>query len=465
MKKIITLIICVATCGTFSQAQWKSEASGFTTPERGLCEMIAVSKNAAWGMAYDKFNPFGAPITEFTRTVDGGNHWTPGTITTLPTDYLIGIAPVTENLCYAITVDAAIQYSKILKTTDGGLTWTVQLSYLYQNGFFGDIYFFNATDGIVYGDPNYGYAVILTTHDGGKHWVRVPATNMPRKMHGEGSYILSGTSVGNSFWVVSSNGRVWKTTDKGLHWVANSTEVTKIDFSNIKMRDVQHGLWGVKDELYKTSDGGITWTEIFPKGKWFTADLAYVPGTASTWVSTGSRHDVSGYGALHGTGSSYSTDDGKTWITIDSGVNHLALDMVSTTVGFTGGFNLDTTHRGVFKYCGPPIGCDQKITNVVTSDLSTTNKNIPVATVYPNPISTSATISFSLTQSQKVSIQIFDETGKLIKTLADEQIQAGTHQLVWNAKDKKGNRVIAGIYFLRMQTGNYTGMKKLVVVR
>src|SRR6059058_835055 len=144
MKKIITLILCVATSSMLSQAQWKSKASGFTVPERGICEMIAVNKNAAWAMAFDKFNPFGAPITEFTRTVDGGNHWIPGTISTLPTDYLIGIAPVTENLCYAITVDAYIRYSKILKTTDGGGTWTVQLSYLYDNGFFGDIFFFNA---------------------------------------------------------------------------------------------------------------------------------------------------------------------------------------------------------------------------------------------------------------------------------------------------------------------------------
>ena len=84
---------------------------------------------------------------------------------------------------------------------------------------------------------------------------------------------------------------------------------------------------------------------------------------------------------------------------------------------------------------------------------------------YPNPFSNSATISFSLAQSQKVSIRIFDMTGRLIKTLADAQMEAGTHQLVWNARDEKGNEVSSGLYFLRMQTGNYVETKKLSVLK
>jgi flagellar hook assembly protein FlgD len=53
--------------------------------------------------------------------------------------------------------------------------------------------------------------------------------------------------------------------------------------------------------------------------------------------------------------------------------------------------------------------------------------------------------------------------GRLIKVLADAQMQAGTHQLVWNAKDEKGNAVVAGIYLLKMQTGNYVETKKISV--
>jgi hypothetical protein len=84
---------------------------------------------------------------------------------------------------------------------------------------------------------------------------------------------------------------------------------------------------------------------------------------------------------------------------------------------------------------------------------------------FPNPLSNSTTISFSLDQPQKVSICIFEMNGRLVKILADAQMQAGTHQLTWSAKGEKGNTVSAGIYFLRMQTGNYVETRKLVVVK
>jgi len=44
-------------------------------------------------------------------------------------------------------------------------------------------------------------------------------------------------------------------------------------------------------------------------------------------------------------------------------------------------------------------------------------------------------------------------------------MQVGTHQLVWNARDEKGNAVVAGIYLLKMQAGNYTETKKVIVVK
>ncbi len=44
-------------------------------------------------------------------------------------------------------------------------------------------------------------------------------------------------------------------------------------------------------------------------------------------------------------------------------------------------------------------------------------------------------------------------------------MQAGNHQLTWNARDEKGNAVVTGIYLLKMQAGNYTETKKVSVVQ
>ncbi len=86
-------------------------------------------------------------------------------------------------------------------------------------------------------------------------------------------------------------------------------------------------------------------------------------------------------------------------------------------------------------------------------------------TIAPNPFSNYTAISFSLPQSQKISITIFDMNGRLIKTLADAEMQTGTHQLTWNASDEKGNAVVAGMYVLKMHAGNYVETKKIVIVK
>ena len=55
--------------------------------------------------------------------------------------------------------------------------------------------------------------------------------------------------------------------------------------------------------------------------------------------------------------------------------------------------------------------------------------------------------------------------GRLMKTLADEQMQQGIHQLTWNTTNKKGDVAGPGIYFLRIDTKNYSETKKLVVMK
>ena len=86
-------------------------------------------------------------------------------------------------------------------------------------------------------------------------------------------------------------------------------------------------------------------------------------------------------------------------------------------------------------------------------------------TITPNPLLNSTTISFKLSQLQKVLIWVFDINGRLVKTLANAQMQPGTHQLTWDANDEEGNNISAGIYFLRIETKDYAETKKLSVIK
>jgi hypothetical protein len=85
--------------------------------------------------------------------------------------------------------------------------------------------------------------------------------------------------------------------------------------------------------------------------------------------------------------------------------------------------------------------------------------------IAPNPFSNSTAISFTLPQSQKVSLQVFDGEGRLVKTIANEQMQVGNHQLRWNATNQNGTAVAKGMYYLKFNAGNYVETKKLTVIK
>jgi len=79
-------------------------------------------------------------------------------------------------------------------------------------------------------------------------------------------------------------------------------------------------------------------------------------------------------------------------------------------------------------------------------------------TVSIDPSSNSSIISFSLSQSGKVSLKVFDITEKLIATIADATFKEGEHEITWNTKG-----LTAGIYFLHAQSSESVQTAKMVV--
>ncbi len=84
---------------------------------------------------------------------------------------------------------------------------------------------------------------------------------------------------------------------------------------------------------------------------------------------------------------------------------------------------------------------------------------------YPNPFNPSTTIRFTISQSEKVMVRIFDITGKKVMTLVDQRLAAGTHQIVWDGKDDNGRIAPSGIYFYQLKTESYLESKKMVLVK
>ena len=59
-------------------------------------------------------------------------------------------------------------------------------------------------------------------------------------------------------------------------------------------------------------------------------------------------------------------------------------------------------------------------------------------------------INFALPEAGKVTVNIYNETGQLVRTLVDREMAAGRHELLWNGRNQSDRSVAAGVYFYRM---------------
>ena len=79
---------------------------------------------------------------------------------------------------------------------------------------------------------------------------------------------------------------------------------------------------------------------------------------------------------------------------------------------------------------------------------------------YPNPFNSTTNIKYAISKSSNVKITVYDILGKELEVLIDEQLQAGTYQTSWNASNYS-----SGIYFYRMQAGDYISTMKMLMIK
>ena len=84
---------------------------------------------------------------------------------------------------------------------------------------------------------------------------------------------------------------------------------------------------------------------------------------------------------------------------------------------------------------------------------------------YPNPMRNITTIRYQLPKKEKVSLKIYDVVGRLVKTLINELKEPGYYTIHWHGNDDSERKASAGVYFYRIQAGNYTSTKKMVLFK
>ncbi len=99
-------------------------------------------------------------------------------------------------------------------------------------------------------------------------------------------------------------------------------------------------------------------------------------------------------------------------------------------------------------------------TAVSTGEPSGLPETVKLDQNYPNPFNPTTMISYRLPEADRVQLQVFDITGRLVSTLVNEQMQAGVHQVQFDA-----SHLASGVYIYRLQTGNTTITRKLTLIK
>ncbi|PYT11933.1 MAG: glycosyl hydrolase [Acidobacteria bacterium] len=324
MNLLLTLLFA---CAAVAQT-WVQQQSGTPASLRGVS---AVTANVVWAS--------GSKGT-YLRTSDGGATWRTATVPGSADLDFRAIHAVDERTAYLLSIGPG-EKSRIYKTTDAGDHWVVAYTNPDPKGFFDALAFWDATHGIVLGDPVDGRFVILTTADGGASWRR---RKTPSAADNEGAFAASNTCLvvrgAREAWFATGGvggARVFHSTDGGETWSVAKTPVRSGSSSegifSLAFSDGRHGI-AVGGDYNKTaetagnvavtSDGGRTWTAPAgtPPGG-FRSAVAYL-GDRKIWIATGTS------------GSDVSFDDGKNWKQFDTG-SYNAMSFISSQAGWAVG--------------------------------------------------------------------------------------------------------------------------------
>ena len=105
------------------------------------------------------------------------------------------------------------------------------------------------------------------------------------------------------------------------------------------------------------------------------------------------------------------------------------------------------------------------VTAVVTFDQASVPQAFSLAQNAPNPFNGETLIRFALPQSSQVELTIYNLLGQPVAVLVQGPSAAGTFSVRWDGRDQTGRAVTSGVYLYQLRAGDYTEVRKLLLIR
>jgi len=345
-----------------------------------------------------------------------------------------------------------ISSNQIFHTTDSGLTWTLQFEDK-TKAVLQAAYFANEDEGWVVCSTG----EVMHTNDGGNTWEIQPAgapqladVSFVNPLHGWVAGQIGGSTLDGAVYGTQDGGKTWEK-QKG-----NFTGIKGICFVN--ENEGWCGGWagGLESKVYHTSNGGKRW-ELQATKSGFVNDVHFVSEDKGWLVGLS--------GLIY-----YTEDGGKSWIIQNSGTDDDLMDIC-----YDGGTHIYAVGNWgtILRYTDPDLKAFGRSVEPSEKTLITSWGQVKntLHQNYPNPCNPGTWIPYQLGLGSHVTINIYDISGKLVRTLGMGRREPGLYvntqeAAYWNGKNQQGESVGSGVYFYQLLTNNgYSSTKKMLVVK
>lgn len=433
----------------------------------------------------------------FVETTDSGLNWHPKGSFDDSVYYLVGMTFTDQLTGFVIGSSQGVTRHCILKTTDGGNNWY----YVYpfeESMWIEDIKFYDNLNGLAVGEETgSGSGVILKTTNGGENWIKNNVNNMSSIFNVVYLDLNNILIAGINQYLVSG---IFKSTDGGGSWqqfhtytdlhfidgvdaIQNSgvilayggyypsgTYIPVVDISLNNGATWDYSVFNQFTEYILLGSKMINETNWYLCGGWVTLNglVLFTDNSGGVPVELVSFNAeiVAGNVQLNWTTASELNNMGFE-------VERKSDDEDWRTIGFIDGKGTTTEIQNysfiddLFGVTAPKlfyrlkqIDFDGTYEYSEEKEVARAPEAFSLEQNYPNPFNPTTTIKYQLPELSFVTIKMFDVLGNELETLVNEEKPVGSYEIEFNA-----SALPSGVYFYRLQAGDFVETKKMVLLK
>jgi photosystem II stability/assembly factor-like uncharacterized protein len=265
-----------------------------------------------------------------------------------------------------------------------------------------------------------------------------------------------GTGPVNAFTVIGVNiflgcigNGVYYSLNGGTTWIPSVTGLTNLNVHSLTSLGTTNIYAGTEAGVFFSNNTGATWTAVS------NTTNGMPPITVYSLVNDGTNVIAGTYRGIYLT-----TNNGTTWFRKNQG---LGGDTASQCL-LVSGSNVYTGMYPMLPWGGQtsPLVWKRSVSEIISvrNISSEVPESFSLMQNYPNPFNPTTMIKWSMKEAAFVTLKVYDVMGREVGTYVNEKLNIGTYETTFDGSD-----LSSGVYYYKLQAGNFTDTKKMMLIK